>query len=145
MLSSPITVIHIVAILLLYERACLCERARIHAYVRFVFVYGCLCVCVWICVCMCAMHTVHVCLLLCIQDTKMHANVREIIFVKDTPHRKSLVSENDFSGDLGIDANGNLKVWTLGLPAGYFAKIADILLYPSILYYTEVCHFHTLS
>ena len=77
------------------------------------------------------MHTVHVCLLLCIQDTKMHANVREIIFVKDTPHRKSLVSENDFSGHLGFDANGNLKVWTLGLPA----KIAALLLYLSIPYY----------
>ena len=43
--------------------------------------------------------------------------------------RKSLVfeqrsSDGDFSEDLGNDANGNLKVWTLGLAAGYLPKLS---------------------
>ena len=42
--------------------------------------------------------------------------------------RKSLVfeqriSDGDFSEDLGNDANGNLKVWPLGLAAGYLPKL----------------------
>ena len=80
---------------------------------------------------------------MCIKDTKMNDNVREMIFVRDTPHRKSLVSENDFSGDLGIDANGNLKVWTLGLPDGYLPKLLPY--YFTLPYYTKACYVPTGS
>ena len=106
---------------------CVCMRA-------------CFCVCVCVCLCL------YMCVFLCMSYMRLcivggeHPNQCALICLKwfkciciyvyvSINVRKSLVfeqriSDGDFSEDLGNDANGNLKVWPLGLAAGYLPKLS---------------------